>query len=225
MMMVGGRNVRSVLAGAIAMLGLGLSMILPTLGATLDESRRSDFFKWFHLEPSCTPASAESGRAWHCFRPSGPAFRPLVELDLLVTAPGEIATAVLGIDRAFIDGDQALFAADIAKSFLGWAVPLSARGRMQRLIANIADPAAYGGNVLVGRNYRKPPPDDTGGYEVFRGRADAKAIDAPGVAVSLVNVAGKLPAQLYGAPAQAAPDASAGPRWLRIEVRPAGGGK
>jgi hypothetical protein len=38
------------------------------LAATLDEERKSEFFLFFHFEPTCQPTPADQGRTWHRFR-------------------------------------------------------------------------------------------------------------------------------------------------------------
>ena len=103
------------------------------LGSTLADAKASGFFQWFHLVAVGDSSMIRDGETdapgdeRHRFRPSGPRFHPLVELELGVLGSGRITTACLQIDRAFI-ANAAIrpFARDITKSFLQWILPADA---------------------------------------------------------------------------------------------------
>src|SRR5947209_15745185 len=96
----------------------------PAGAGTLEDERKSEFFTFFHLQPSCEPSPADLGRSWHCFRPSGPKFEALVEVAVLAGESGRVVRSRLGLARTFINRRaDGVFARDIAKSFLLWAFP------------------------------------------------------------------------------------------------------
>jgi len=113
----------------------------------LESERGSEFFTWFHLAPVGTPIAVDGSQAWHSFRPTGSAFQALVEVDVLSEADGKIEGASLGLDRSFIDDPRnGVFARDIAKSFMAWAVRKPSPA-VSILIANIDDlSSAYHGH-------------------------------------------------------------------------------
>jgi hypothetical protein len=183
---------------------------------TLVAERKTHFFVWFHLEPADAPVTA--GRpTWHSFRPSGPAFHPLVALDVGVDADSAIREARLGLDRAFIDGREDAFARDIAASFLRWALDAGAVERAGPLIASIADLSAANAPVVAAAMPPDPPADPTGAYAVFLGLRDAAALALGTAELRLAHFAGPLPpGSIFDAAARV--PAGPGPAWLRIDV-------
>ncbi len=171
---------------------------------SLSDERKSDFFSWFNLEPDGEPTSSAPGMTCQSFRPSGPAFRPLVRLDVLLDGQENAVEAQLWIDRSFVDGSNALFARDIAASFLRWALQESPDGATGVLIANIADMQAPAQNVILRADAvpPRPAPDRTGGYAVYLGRAESVAIPVGEATLSLQNV-----------------QAGDHTRWLKLSVR------
>jgi hypothetical protein len=187
----------------------------------LQSELQSDFFSFFHLAPAGDPIAVAGGQAWHSFRPSGPAFHALVEVDVLTGSTGTIAAASLGIARSFInDARNGVFARDIAKSFLAWAIR-SPSPQIGNLIANVADFARSGTPVIMrGSVPAPPPPDTTGLFDVYLGNAAGATITDGGITLTFTNFAGVLPAaRIFDAAAApaAAGDEAAG--WLRIDVR------
>jgi hypothetical protein len=189
------------------------------MAGTLPQALRSNFFQFFNLTGSCAPVRV-GHKVWLCFRPSGPAFRALCEVDVETTEAGDIVETRLGIDRAFIDGRNGIFARDLAKSYLGWAVPDPPRS-IATLIANIANPAASGGTVLLhGPAPPPPPPDTSGGYAVYLGRGARIVLKEPNATFELANFAGALPPKNIFAPVWQAATGMPEKRWLRIDVEP-----
>lgn len=182
----------------------------------LQTEQGSDFFTFFNLEPVGAPISAGGSQAWHSFRPSGAVFRKLVELDVLTAANGTIVAAYLGLDRSFIDNPgNGIFARDIAKSFLTWAVGKPSP-QIGNLIANLADPAAAGTVVIMSGPAPAPPPSDTtGGYGVYLGREQRASFADGGVTFAFTNFPGTLPTER----AFEAAAGQTGSGWLRIDVR------
>lgn len=83
-------------------------------GSNLDSLRTSEFFQWFSLEPD----TAGDGTA-HFFRPAGPAFHDLVQLQVLTGGSDDIRELRLHLARSFVDDPRnGAFALDITKSFL-----------------------------------------------------------------------------------------------------------
>jgi hypothetical protein len=178
----------------------------------------SDFFGFFHLEPTGTMAAG--AQTWHSYRPSGSAFHALVEVDILAGTNGAIRAASIGLDRAFINNPRnAVFARDIAKSFLAWAIR-NPPPPIGNLIANIADLSAAGGTIIIRSPAPKPPPPDTtGGYAVYLGRAQRAHFVEAGLALTFTNFAGALPsARVFEADAASPQATGNGAAWLRIDV-------
>lgn len=185
------------------------------MSLNLDTEQGSDFFTFFHLGPVGSPTAVAGSQAWHSFRPSGSAFQKLVALDVLTTANESIVAAYLGLDRSFIDDSRnGIFARDIAKSFLSWAVPKPSP-QIANLIANLANLAAARTIVIMRGPAPPPPPADTSGaYNVFLGRQPRAGLSDGGLTLALTNFQGTLPSErAFETPAET------GSGWLRIEVR------
>lgn len=185
----------------------------------LKTEQGSDFFTFFHLAEVGVPTTVGASQAWHSFRPSGPAFHDLVELDVLAAADGTIGAASLGLDRSFIDDPRnGIFARDIVKSFLAWtdrkpSPPLSG------LISNLADLSSSGGSVIIMRGPAPPPPppDATGGYGVYLGHNQHADFADDGMRLAFTNFPGTLPSE--GMVQAVAAQDQTKPGWLRIDVR------
>jgi hypothetical protein len=178
----------------------------------------SDFFRFFHLESTGTTASG--AQTWHSFRPSGPTFHALVEVDVLAGADGAISAASIGLERSFInDSRNVVFARDIAKSFLAWTIrsPSPPTGN---LIANIADLSRAGGTIILREPHaRPPPPDTTGAYAVYLGRVQRASIADAGLTLTFTNFPGTLPsARIFAADTASPQGAGNGAGWLCIDV-------
>lgn len=202
-------------------LGVGAVATSPAVAATdLPTAMKSGFFQFFNLEASCPLVAGDNGTHWQCFRPSGPKFRALVELDVQTDAQGVIVASQLGIDRGFIDSPRdGVFARDIAKSYLGWATP-SSPGDIAILAYNIGDMSQAGGQIIMHQDAAASvPPDTTGGYAVYLGKTEKVALKGPGFTLDLANISGALPAEHIFAPAAAADPTK---RWLRLAVRLSG---
>jgi hypothetical protein len=185
----------------------------------LQSELKSDFFTFFHLEPAGDPIAIAGGQTWHSFRPSGPAFHALVEVDVLTDSGGTIAAASLGIARSFIkDARNGVFARDIAKSFLAWAIR-NPPPPVGNLIANLADLSGSGGTVIMRGSAPQPPPDSTGLYAVYLGDSAGATVTDNGVTLTFRNFSGALPAERIFDADPAAGAAGGGPGWLRIDVR------
>jgi hypothetical protein len=155
---------------------------------SLSEEQRSGFFTWFHLQPDGEPQPAGS-KTCVTFRPSGPAFHPLVRLDVAVRDGDQIVGLELRVKRSFIEGRQSSFARDIVKSFLGWGLK-EPDARTEALIANIADLRAANEPVIMRADAMppSPPADRTGGYDVFTGARQSAIIALSTSELTLRNV-------------------------------------
>src|SRR5262245_44757395 len=88
------------------------------IGASLDNAKRHDLFRWFHLEQEGDPRK-EGRLQIVAFRPSGVAFHDLVLVSLWIEENGAIQRLRLTLARRFVnDPRQGMFARDIAKSVL-----------------------------------------------------------------------------------------------------------
>ena len=172
----------------------------PAMGARLNLQSElgSDLFSFFHLVPVGTPTAVGGSQAWHSFRPSGPDFHDLVEVDILAGADSTISMASIGLDRSFIsDPRNAVFARDIAKSFLAWAVR-NPSPQISNLIANLADLSGAGRTIIArGPAPPPPPPDTTGAYGVFLGREQRASIADTGVTLNLYEFSRYATARAY----------------------------
>jgi hypothetical protein len=203
--------------------------IVPTLHAesaapatsmplNLKTEQGSDFFTFFHLTETGAPVAGAASEAWHSFRPSGPAFHDLVELDVLAKPDGTIDAVSLGMDRSFIDDPtNGIFARDLAKSFLAW-VDRTPSPQLNGLIANLADLSASGGRILMRGPAPPPPPADaTGGYDAYLGRAPRAAFSDGAISFTFANFPGALPpAAIFQAGQE---PTKPGPGWFRLDVR------
>jgi hypothetical protein len=187
---------------------------------SLESQLTSDFFGFFHLEPAGDPIAVAGGETLHSFRPSGPAFHALVEVDVLTDSAGAIRVASLGIDRSFIDDKHnSVFARDIAKSFLTWAIK-NPSSQIANLIANVADLSGSEPPLIMRAPAPPPPPPDTTGlYAVYLGKARRVTVTDGGVTLTFTSFSGPLPAQRIFDADPAAVPAEDGPGWLRINVR------
>jgi hypothetical protein len=134
----------------------------------LGEALRTDFFQWFHLAPAERP---DSHTTW--FKPSGASFRELVTVTIGTDDTSRIAIVELMLARSFIeDPQQGMFAADIAKSFLGAALAASERAHMQHLIDTIAYGGTYARPILAAatRGQALQIERDSAPYQVWLGR-------------------------------------------------------
>lgn len=163
---------------ATANSAIGSAAERTALGASLEQARASEFFRWFHLiEVSkgttidCDAQKGE-GQVRHRFRPSGSTFGELVDLTVGVSGDGNVCTACLGIDRGFIaDSRIRPFARDIAKSFLSWVLPLDACNALAPEIAAISQ-FCDGESVVLARTDAVPTPGRPCGNRLAGGVAD-----------------------------------------------------
>jgi hypothetical protein len=102
---------------------LKLSAAMPldafgALGERLEDAKRTDLFRWFHLERTASSKDA-AGHQVLTFRPADPRFRPLASLDLTMDPAARLLAADLQLRRTFIaDRTHTVFARQLAKSFL-----------------------------------------------------------------------------------------------------------
>ncbi len=178
------------------------------VGLSLEEATRTGFFQWFNLEPA---AQLDAHRT--AFKPSGPNFRDLVAVTVLVSEEGRITAIDLALARSFIeDPRQGMFAADLAKSFLAAALEPADRAHMQHLIDTIAYGGRYARPILV-RPDNRPEPQlerDSAPYQVWLGRNRDWRRPFDAVLLRLENVEiGGAPLLRIAVSSQAEPDAQA----------------
>jgi hypothetical protein len=185
----------------------------------LQTEQKSDFFSFFHLIPDGSPVAAVGAQTWQSFRPSGPRFHSLVEVDVLTERDGTIRAARIGLDRSFInDPGRGVFARDIAKSFLDWSVR-DPSPQIAGLIANVADLSGAGGTVVMRGSATPPPPDKTGLYVVYLGNEPQATLTDNGVTLTFTNLPGALTSASMIADKPASPATASGRGWLRIDAQ------
>lgn len=186
----------------------------------LKAEQGSDFFTFFHLAEAGAPIVIGASQAWHSFRPSGPAFHDLVELDVLAKADGTIGAASLGVDRSFIDDpNNGIFARDLVKSFLAWT-DRTPSVQLKDLIANIADLSGARRTIFIRGDPPPPPPlDATGAYDVYRGRSQRAAFTDNSLSFTFANFPGALPSQGMFQALAGQDQTKPGRGWLRLDVR------
>jgi hypothetical protein len=143
-----------------------------SMGQTLESARKTEFFEWFHLEE--VERRAEKPGEVIRLRPSGPKFRELSYLDVLIATGGEMVRMELVLLRSFSDGRDAAFAQDMVKSFLTAALPEACQYMVQDFIREIS--ALAGGK------------GETPGFQVFRGTASAWSAETGWSRLALVNL-------------------------------------
>jgi hypothetical protein len=123
-----------------------------SMGTTLETSRATGFFQWFHLEE--TERRGEEPGEVVRLRPSGEKFRSLCYLDILMGPGEQLVRMELVVQRNFIDGRDSLFAQDLIKSFLGATLPMACQQVLSDFMREIDLPSRGG---------------STEGFLVFRG--------------------------------------------------------
>jgi hypothetical protein len=140
-------------------------------GRKLAEARNEDFFQFFRLAPLPGTVVLEAGTR-HDFRPSGPAFRNLVLVQILVDDEQRIKGVDVLVNRSFIDeAKTAPFARDLVKSVLRDFVPAADRARIQPLINEVEFGNANRVQIAGSAPPQLPNPP-TAGYQTFLGRQE-----------------------------------------------------
>jgi hypothetical protein len=138
------------------------------VGMPLDEAARTEFFQWFHLEPTDRPDARTVS-----LKPGGSDFRELVTVTARTDDINRITAIELVLARSFIeDPRQGMFAADIAKSFLAAALAPPDRAHMQHLIDTIAHGGTYARPILTAmpRDQNLEIERESAPYQVWLGR-------------------------------------------------------
>lgn len=156
------------------------------LGQRIDwVRRRSDLFRFFHLEPTeQTPASV-------VFKPAGAAFRDKVTVTVGIDSRAKIQSVEAVLHRSFIDSPRdGVFARDLAQSLLAQSLPTKDRSLIAELIEDIrerGEPNAVivrrDGSRSVAVTHRPTAP----GYDVFLGLAPQFSRELSLAAVTLLN--------------------------------------
>lgn len=111
----------------------------------LADAKQTEFFRWFSFIETGT-AKDEKGNTVVSFRPAGEKFRRLVKLDAVVGEQDRIVALRLSLAKSFVDDNRdGIFARDIAKSFLRFAIPEPDAGS----VAPLADEIEHRHNFSV----------------------------------------------------------------------------
>lgn len=158
------------------------------LGHTRHGAERSDFFKWFMLDPVAADKPAPHKFAAH-YRPNGPAFRSLTEFIVIDDEDDELQSLELRLAREFIDHPHhGLFARDIAKSLLRDAVGEPDALSVADLANEIEFPREGSVPVLTAREIDVVlPVQPTPGYQVFLGKRGRHEQRLGGIVLVLEN--------------------------------------
>ena len=147
------------------------TFVFGSLGQTTESMRKSAFFQWFHMVETERRPEWPSHAAR--FRPSGEKFHDLCYLDALLGASGDLVRMELVVNRAFVDGADALFAQDLVKSFLAGALPQACQHLLTDFMREISTPGGNG---------------ETPGFQVFRGRRPAWRVQTGWSRLLLANL-------------------------------------
>lgn len=159
-----------IMLGSLGLKGLAMAGT-GDLGETVEQARKTEFFRWFHLEETGR-TRGKAGTVVH-FKPSAEKFRSLVTVNLSVDSRRRLTGAELVLSRAFIDsGKEGMFARDIAKSFLRVVTSAEERRALSSLIAEIEQPPANLSTTLIVRERPTPklPAAPSPGYRTFLGK-------------------------------------------------------
>jgi hypothetical protein len=147
------------------------------LGTKLSEAKaKSSLFTWFFFEPVGEEKPAGGATA---YKPNGEAFRALVTLNITTNADGIITKLQLVIARAFIDNPaKCVFAADLAKSFLGEGAATSSDDAVGLLAQEITAGGFAGSSQPV--ITRGPVPQSSGApsaaYQIYAGKGKMQTL-------------------------------------------------
>lgn len=144
------------------------------VGQRLEQAKQTDFFKFFALVEDGTAEPAPGGLTTANFRPRAGQFRQLVKVSLTLDSGGVIRAAELAIERSFVDDPfSGIFARDIAKSFIRFAVPPGDEHAINDLANEIEFPkesGAYDTVRVAPGSDPKLPAQPTKGYLVYLGK-------------------------------------------------------
>ena len=146
---------------------------LGTFGNSVADAKRTDFFKWFHLEQIGQSPGADGGTIIN-YSPGAPKFRSLVTVTLHLAKEGWIRSADLILKRRFLeDPREESNARDISKSFIASAAMKGDWKRIHRL----HDEIFYLGSakMFINKSTAKDiaiPLLPSDGYQVFTGRRE-----------------------------------------------------
>ena len=177
-------RVASIMLGSLGAKDLALAAT-GELGENVEQARKTEFFRWFHLE--------ESGRTGSVvyFKPSAESFRSLVTVSLSLDSRERLIGAELVLSRLFIDsGRDGLFARDIATSFLRVVTSAAERQTIGGLVGEIEQPPASLSTTLIVREQpaRRLPVAPSPGYGTFLGEQTHYEQSLPGGRIRLENL-------------------------------------
>ena len=139
------------------------------LSTTIETAQKSGFFTWFAFVRTTDHAASGLGGTI-TFRPSGPKFHDLVEMQWTLDPALRISAMELVLSRAFIDdAREGIYARDISKSFLRAATPDADRTALGELANEFEFSHSF--PVVVAASEERPqlPAQPSPGFEVFLG--------------------------------------------------------
>lgn len=175
----------------------------PRAGATLRAAQQGgvdDFFEWFGWEERGREP-AENGLTRVRFGMPGQEPPGDAQLEVVVDREDRIASMLLRLRRAFIDGPNAPRARDIAKSFVGAATPAGSARETDPLVAEIHWRPIPGFREVFAGDRPELPAQPSDGYLAFTGARPSHRAELTGAMLRIETVA------------------SEGGPWVEIELR------
>ena len=137
-----------------------------------------DLFTFFHLA-RLAEAERDDGHNETSFKPTGEAFRKLVELRAITNDQGIIHQLILSVARSFIDDRQrCVYAADLVQSFLVRAAYTATGEPVQLLAAEIQarSIARSSRAVILSQPMPNFPGEPSPAYRTYAGVADSHTL-------------------------------------------------
>ncbi len=151
------------------------------MGSSLAAAQKTDFFTFFNFAPVGEEKSPAGGSITS-FKPTGDDFKALVTLRVTTDTKGIIRRLDLEIARSFIDDPKkCIYAADLAKSYLGAAAVVSSGDDVDALAQEISARAMAGmtTTMLTSQPLPKPPATPSAAYMTYAGAAQPQTLTYP----------------------------------------------
>jgi hypothetical protein len=158
------------------------------IGQPLATAKTNELFTFFNLAQT---GSGPCGAGQQLeFRPTGAQFHALAAVEAVTDAHGDVAAMALILDRGFVnDPVNGIFAADIAKSFIGDVSSPQTPPPFSNLAKEIQAGAASRGMVIsnTAAGATAPPGPPSAAYQVFLGQKPSAILTPNGEALGLAN--------------------------------------
>jgi hypothetical protein len=159
------------------------------IGSSLSAAQKTDFFAFFNFAAIREEKQAGGGQVTF-FKPTGEAFRALVTLAVTTDSRGVILDLDLTVARSFIDDPkQRVYAADLAKSFLGSAATTTSGNEVDSLAREISARSTSTMIMLTSQPLPTVPATPSAAYQTYAGDSQPQTLLYPSgkVQVTLRN--------------------------------------